>query len=122
MERKYILTERATRIFFRILVGSVVTFMVAFLLFGIWFFFTQKANKITKLELQGEVEQVYQKDTHDPTWWVVILKGSDKEITLEKAMRHNIHPGDSLFKKGGEDFYLLNNNGTGIIKKYWITQ
>lgn len=122
MERKYILPERAARIFFRILVGSVVSFMVAFLLFGIWLFLTQKANRIAKLELQGEVEQIYQKDTHNPTWWVVILKGSDKEITLEKAMRHSIHRGDSLFKKPGEDFYILKNKSTGIMKKYWVTQ
>lgn len=121
MEPKYLLSERTVKLFFRILVGGVATFMVLFLVFGIWFFLHQKASKIADLEIKDEVKEVYQKDPHDLTWWVAVLKDG-RDITLEKAMIHNLQAGDSLFKKRGEAFYLVRKSKSGKTIKYWLTQ
>lgn len=122
MERQYLLSERFVKIFYRILIGSIVLFMVSSIIFLLVQSRESKQHKIANLELHGEVEEVYQKDPHDVSWYVAVLKGSDKEINLERSMIHNINPGDSLFKKAGEDFYQIKKRRSGLIRKYYLTQ
>ncbi len=115
-------TERIVKIIFRILVGGIVTFMVGFVLFGIWLLKHQQADKTASLELRDEIAKVYQKDPHDITWWVAVLKDSGKDINLEKAMIHKVKAGDSIFKKKGDGFYFVKSGRSGRVTKYWLTQ
>ena len=122
MERQHIFSERLGKNIFRVMIIAVVLFMVSVVIVLLFASNKNKNQKIAHLELNGEVEKVYQKDPHNVTWYVAVLKGSDKEIKLERTMINNIQPGDSLFKKAGEDFYQIKNQRSGLIIKYYVTQ
>ncbi len=115
-------TARIVKISFRIVLGSIVTFMVGFVIFGIWLLKHRQADKTARLELRDEIAEVYQKDPHDITWWVAVLKGSGRDINLEKAMIHKVKAGDSIFKKKGDSFYFVKSGCSGRVTRYWLTQ
>ncbi len=102
-------------------VGGFIALVLTFVIVFGRLYFREHAAKVANLELHAAVIEIVQPDHHDTKWYVARMSDG-KRIVLEDAMLGVLKAGDSLFKKAGEDYYIMKQQGNGKETRIRIFQ